>query len=111
MMEEKMAAYEAEMQRARAMYGPDAELPRQPYGELRVTADVPAPLEQQIREVSEEVIRWAEQLAERRRFAADAARGLKEAEEMFAERSIRLTQLTEQHRAAGQGLNAVKQAR
>jgi hypothetical protein len=70
-----------------------------------------APLEQQIREVSEEVIRWAERLAERRRCSADLARALAEAEEMFAERSIRLTQLTEQHRAAGQGLNAVKQAR
>jgi hypothetical protein len=70
-----------------------------------------APLEQQIREVSEEVCRWAERLAERRRRSADLALALKEAEELFAERSIRLTQLMADHRSAGQGLNAGKQAR
>jgi hypothetical protein len=111
-MADKLAAYEAEVKRARDTYGPDAEVPRQPYGQLRGSPLTPAaPLEQQIREVSEEVGRWAERLAERRRCSADLARALAEAEEMFAERSIRLTQLTEQHRAAGQGLNAVKQAR
>jgi chorismate mutase len=102
-MEDKLAAYEAEVKRARDTRGEFV------YDDPR--GDVPAPLEQQIREVSEEVIRWVELLAERRRCSEDVARALKEAEEMFAERSIRLKQLTEQYRAAGQGLNAVKQVR
>jgi histone H3/H4 len=70
-----------------------------------------APLEQQIREVSEEVGSWAERLAERRRCSDDVARALAEAEEMFGERSIRLAQLMADHRAAGQGLNARTVAR
>lgn len=102
MVSDEMRKYGAELERRRLGGGPlSGPIPSGP-----LTPD--APLEQQIREASEEVIRWAEQLVERRRFAADAARGLKEAEEMFAERAGHLTRLTEQHRAAGKGLNASK---
>jgi hypothetical protein len=113
MVNDEMRKYEAEVER-RGMPGP-AEPLRGAYpgtpGIVGSTLTPAAPLEQQIREVSEEVISWAEQLAERRRFAADAARGLKEAEENFSERSIRLAQIMADYRAAGQGLNAVKQPR
>jgi hypothetical protein len=102
MVNDEMRKYETEVER-RGMTAPGGMLSG--YSSPTTPA---APLEQQIREVSEEVIRWAERLAERRRCSEDVARALHEAEEHFSERSIRLTQLMGDYRAAG---NAPKQAR
>jgi hypothetical protein len=102
-MHDKMQAYEDEVKRMRNTYGPDAEIPRNPYGNLTPNHPIGAPLN--ARPVTERIAELGKRVAEASRMLSDA-RGaqrdvtdhLRKCELSFAQLADELTKALLEHR-------------
>lgn len=79
---EKMSAYEAQQRRMRETYGPDAEMPKTPYGLIGEAVHDPV---NEISNLSKSVTDAAYKLTEARRQAAMCENRRREAEAAFAQ--------------------------
>lgn len=106
-MDEKMAAYEAEVKRMRDQYGPDAEVPMNPYGNLVAKAPRGAmpglntpvmPIEGRIAELTKQVAEAGHRLSMARATFTEAARSKDHERQMFIELTELLMQAIHEHR-------------
>jgi hypothetical protein len=102
-MHDKMQAYEDEVKRMRNTYGPDAEIPRNPYGNLTPNHPIGAPLNarpvtERIAELGKRVAEASRMLSDARGTQRDAAEHLHKCELSFAQLADELTKALHEHR-------------
>lgn len=87
-MDDKMSAYEAEAKRMHDQYGPGAEIPRTPFGNLLADPglNVPVhPLPQRIAELAQQTAEAGHMLTEARARFVESARHKEKCEVQFAQ--------------------------
>lgn len=94
-------AYEAEVKRVRDTYGPDAEIPHSPYGQIGVRGGLNGPTatpSQRIADLAALVAEAGHALQVARTKCNEALEGRAMSEKAFAEVSERLMQAIHEHR-------------